>query len=143
MENKELVEFIKEARKRGFGDLTIKNALITKGWPEKVIEEGFKAVDREEIERYFKEKDAETNRLKNMITLFLDDELLDSLEKRAKKNMFTLSEQIEDILRRSTLNQKNKKSLGEEKIDDTLVKVFSRKKTGPKKVKNKKRKVFK
>jgi hypothetical protein len=32
-----------------------------------------------------------------MITLFLDDELLDSLEKRAKKNMFTLSEQIEDI----------------------------------------------
>jgi SOS response regulatory protein OraA/RecX len=50
MENKELVEFIKEARKRGFGDLTIKNALITKGWPEKVIEEGFKAVDRKNRE---------------------------------------------------------------------------------------------
>jgi hypothetical protein len=39
--------------------------------------------------------------------------------------MFTLSEQIEDILRRSCLNQKSAK---EEKLDDALVALFSRKK---------------
>ena len=53
--------------------------------------------------------------------IFLDEELREALEKRAKKNMLTLPDQIEDILRRSTLNQKLKKSPPEDKMDDKLV----------------------
>jgi len=70
---------------------------------------------------------------KNQVTLYLSEELISVLEKRAKKNMFTISEQIEDILRRSTISQSKKKSIYDEKLDDTLVSLFSRKKTGRKK----------
>lgn len=75
----------------------------------------------------------------NKVTLFLKDEVMKLLEKRAKKNMFTISEQIEDILRRSTMNQLNKKSPYDAKVDDKLVSIFSRQKTGPKKKKVKKK----
>ena len=67
--------------------------------------------------------------------IFLDDDLLKLLDKRAKKNMLNIPELIEDILRRSTLSQKGKKSIYDEKLDDKLVSVFSRKRTGPKKKK--------
>ncbi len=75
---------------------------------------------------------------KKMVTLFLSEELVDHLEKRAKKNMMSLPEQIEDILRRSTINQW-KTSIYDEKIDDKLVSIFSRQRTGPKRGKNKKK----
>ncbi|MEK6895111.1 MAG: hypothetical protein AABX48_01170, partial [Nanoarchaeota archaeon] len=70
----------------------------------------------------------------NQVNLFLDDELIKELDKRAKKNMFSITEQVEDILRRSVVTQKNKKSSSayDEKLDDTLVALFSRKNTGPK-----------
>jgi hypothetical protein len=71
------------------------------------------------------------------VTVFLDDELRTALQKRAKKNMFNLQEQIEDILRRSTLNLKGKKYLPDEKLDDKLVGVFSRRNTGQKTKKKK------
>jgi len=74
----------------------------------------------------------------NQVTLFLKDEIMKVLEKRAKKNMFTISEQIEDIIRRSTINQLRKKSPYDAKVDDKLVSIFSRHKTGPKKKKVKK-----
>ena len=64
--------------------------------------------------------------------MFLDSDLLALLEKRAKKNMFTLSEQIEDILRRSCLSLK-KGSYKAEKLDDSLVAIFSRERRGRKK----------
>ena len=121
MTDTKLVEFIKEARKRGFGDTTIRDALMNHGWPIKEVESAFVSL----APRY---------KSKNQVTLFLDEEVLELLEKRAKKNMFTVSEQIEDILRRSVLSLKNKKkTTTNEKIDDTLLKIFSRKNTGPKK----------
>jgi hypothetical protein len=119
MVNKELVKFIREARKRGFGDADIKKALINHSWPLVEVENAF---------NYIAPKYAN----KNQITLFLSDELINILEKRAKKNMLTVSEQIEDILRRSTINQSRKKSPYDAKLDDTLVSIFSRRKTGPK-----------
>jgi len=124
MANKQLVDFINEARRRGFGDFEIREALSSHGWPIEEVEKAFAAL-------------APKDRIKNQINLFLDDELLKGLEKRAKKNMFTLPEQIEDILRRSVLSQSKKKSIYDEKLDDTLVSIFSRKNTGPKKKKGK------
>ena len=119
MVNKQLVSFIKEARKRGFGDSDIRKALINYGWPTAGVEDAFNFL----VPKY---------KNKNQVTLFLSDELMGSLDKRAKKNMLTLSEQIEDILRRSTINLSKKKSPYDAKLDDTLISIFSRKKTGPK-----------
>lgn len=120
MTDAHLIAFIKEARKRSFSDITIRNSLMNHGWPLVEIEKAFSEL-------------APKHSSKNQVTLFLDNELIEALEKRAKKNMMTVSEQIEDILRRSSINQKNKKSSYNEKLDDTLVSVFSRKKTGRKK----------
>lgn len=111
--NSQLLKFIKEARKRGYSDLQIRKALIEKSWPVESIEEVFSYLNPK-----FK--------LKNQICIFLNSELIAKLEKRAKKNMFTLSEQIEDILRRSCISMKP--ATKEEKLDDTLVALFSRKK---------------
>ena len=123
MPDTKLIEFITEARKRGFGDITIKDALIRHGWPVAEVEKAFASLV----------KKPEKYKFKNQVILFLDTELLEILEKRAKKNMFTLPEQIEDILRRSCLNQKKKKTASyDEKLDDTLVGIFSRKRTGRK-----------
>ncbi len=126
--NKKLVEFIREARKRGFSDGDIKKSLLNHGWPLGEVEKAFNSL----IPKYAN---------KNQITLFLNDEIIDALEKRSKKNMFTVGEQIEDILRRSTINQTKKKSNYDKKLDDALVAVFSRMKTKPKKkIKKKKKK---
>jgi Txe/YoeB family toxin of Txe-Axe toxin-antitoxin module len=53
--------------------------------------------------------------------------MLKIIDKRAKKNMLTISEQIDDILRRSCINAKTTTSKPE-KLDDTLISLFSRKK---------------
>jgi len=68
-------------------------------------------------------------------TINLDNEIIEILNKRAKKNFFTLSEQIEDIIRRSCINYKKKKNPNEIKIDDKLVGIFSRQKSGRKRKK--------
>ncbi len=107
-----LITFLKRARARGFSDLQIRKALLDNGWPLDKIEEAFLKLNP-------------TFKLKNQICIFLSRELIQKLEKRAKKNMFTISEQIEDILRRSCLSQK--KTPKEEKLDDRLVALFSRK----------------
>ncbi len=111
--SKTLNQFIQQARNRGFSDLQIRNALIENNWPVSQIEASFQKLNPK-----FK--------LKNQICIFLSQELIQKLEKRAKKNMFTISEQIEDILRRSCIGLK--KTSQEEKLDDTLVSLFSRKK---------------
>jgi len=108
-----LTQYIQEARKRGFSDLQIRNALIENNWPIPQIEQVFLKLNPK-----FK--------LKNQVCIFLSQEVLSKLESRAKKNMFTLSEQIEDILRRSCIGLKKTKT--EEKLDDKLVSLFSRKK---------------
>ena len=112
MPNKELVRFIKESRKRGFDDFQIREPLLKKGWPLEEIEKAFYALKP----RY---------KLKNKISVYLDSEVLKIIDKRAKKNMLTLSEQIEDILRRSCVNMK-KGTSKPTKCDDNLVAIFSR-----------------
>jgi hypothetical protein len=131
------VEFIKEARSRGFGDLVIRNALLEKGWPLNEINIAFNYISTMRDE----EDEFEEYKSKNQITIFLEDDLLELLVKRARKNLLTLPELVEDILRRSTINQKGKKALINEKLDDRLVGLFSRKRTGPKHKRKHKKKV--
>jgi hypothetical protein len=111
---KELVKFIKEARKRGFDDYEIRSPLIKKGWPPEKIDGAFASL-KPRI------------KFKNKITIYLDSDILKIIEKRAKKNIFTIPEQIEDILRRSCARG-FKKTTQNEKIDDLLVSIFSRRK---------------
>ena len=73
------------------------------------------------------------------ITISIDDDEKKILEKRAKKNLMTLREQIEDIIRRSAVNYKSGTSTTL-KVDDRLVEVFSRVKKGRKKKKKKAKK---
>jgi len=52
------------------------------------------------------------------------------LKRRADKNFLSLSEQAEDIIRRSCISQKNKSASKEIPCDDKLVSIFSRAKRG-------------
>ena len=110
----QLIDFITEARKRGFSDVVIKEALLNKGWKIEKIDRAF-----ENLMPKFKSK--------NQVCIFLSDDLLKLLDRRAKKNMQTISEQIEDILRKSCVTYRGGTSTPE-KLDDALVGVFSRKK---------------
>ena len=63
------------------------------------------------------------------VTVELNDTMFKALEKRAKNEMMSVGELAEDIIRRSMLSYKG--ASGEDvKLDDALVSVFSRKKTG-------------
>lgn len=68
------------------------------------------------------------------ITINLDDDEVKILKKRAKKNLFSLREQIEDIIRRScvTYTHGTYKPI---KFDDRLVAIFSRQRRGRKRKK--------
>lgn len=66
------------------------------------------------------------------ITIYLDDEEEKILSKRAEKNLFTLKEQIEDILRKSAVRTKQGTKTTQIKVDDRLVGVFSRQRSGRK-----------
>ena len=59
------------------------------------------------------------------ITISIDEKVKKVLEKRAKKNLMTLREQAEDIIRRSAANYKAGADPAP-KTDDRLVEVFSR-----------------
>jgi len=67
------------------------------------------------------------------ITIQLEEKELKILEKRAKKNFFTIKEQIEDIIRRSCLRTTTSQKKFD--CDDRLVGIFSRQKSGRKKKK--------
>ena len=121
--NKDLIKFIKEARKRGFDDYQIREPLLKQGWPLDEVEAAFFSIRPKKPIRF---------KFKNKIVIYLDNDLLSLIGKRAKKNMLTLPEQIEDILRRSSLSMKNKVSTPSGKIDDILVGIFSRQKRGKK-----------
>ena len=113
MVNNSLVQFIREARRRGFDDLKIKESLLSNGWELLIIEEGFASIKP-------------PIHFKNKVCIYLDSDVLKLLEKRSKRNLMTISEQIEDILRRSVINAKNT-THSKEKLDDMLVGLFSRK----------------
>lgn len=112
MPDKKLVHFIEQARSRGFDDLKIKEALLSNGWPIDIIDNAFASI---KIPIKFK----------NKICIYLDSQVLNKIDKRAKRNLFTVSEQIEDILRRSVIN--TGKTVKPEKLDDMLITLFSRK----------------
>lgn len=64
------------------------------------------------------------------LTISIDEDVQKILQKRADKNLLTLREQIEDILRKSAVRTKNKKNVHTVKVDDKLVAVFSRQRSG-------------
>lgn len=64
------------------------------------------------------------------ITINIDEEEKKILKKRADKNLLSLAEQVEDIVRRSCVSQKNKSSSKDAQCDDKLVSIFSRAKRG-------------
>lgn len=64
------------------------------------------------------------------ITIDIDEEVHKIISKRAKKNLMTIREQVEDILRKSAVTTKNKANNAIDRVDDTLVSVFSREKRG-------------
>ncbi len=114
MINQDLLNFMRESRRRGFSDDKISEALLSKGWLAKEVTKGLHALNKD-------------NPSKNSLTIWLDTEVMLKLQKRAKKNLMTLPEQIEDILRRSVINATGI-SKEREKLDDMLVGLFSRKK---------------
>jgi hypothetical protein len=69
----------------------------------------------------------------SQITISIDESVKKILSKRAKKNLFTLREQIEDILRKSAARTKAGTSSYQIKVDDKLVGIFSRDRRGRKK----------
>lgn len=115
MIHKELVTFIREARKRGYDDYQIKEPLMKNGWPLEEIEEAMASLKPHP-------------KFKNKVSIYLDSDVLKLLDVRARRNMMTITEQIEDILRRSVINAKKLKRENE-KLDDMLVGLFSRKRT--------------
>jgi len=70
------------------------------------------------------------------ITINLDEAVKKIISRRAKRNLLTLREQIEDILRKSAVRTKTG-TYRAIKIDDRLVAAFSRDKRGRKKKKKK------
>ena len=66
------------------------------------------------------------------LTIDLDEKEVKILQKRAKKNLFSLREMVEDIVRRSCISSL-KETISEPNIDDKLVGIFSRQKRGRKK----------
>jgi hypothetical protein len=114
--NPNLIKFIKEARRRGFDDYNIRVPLLKQGWKVEDVECAFASLRKINRAHY---------QFKNKVTIYLDNDLLKMIDKRAKKNMLTLPEQIEDTLRRSCLNLKKKPTISG-KIDDLLVSIFSR-----------------
>ena len=65
------------------------------------------------------------------ISVFIDEEEEDILNKRAKKNLMTLNEQVQDIIRRSCVNAK-KNYVPQDSCDDRLVQIFSKQNKGRK-----------
>jgi len=71
------------------------------------------------------------------ITINIDEDVKKILSKRAETNLFTLREQIEDILRKSAVRTKSGAKYQAVKVDDALVAVFSRERRGRKRKKRK------
>lgn len=62
------------------------------------------------------------------ITINIDEDAKTVLDKRAKKNFLTLRELVEDIVRRSAI--RTSKNIPEDKTDDELISIFSRRRRG-------------
>jgi len=69
------------------------------------------------------------------ITIDIDEREQKILEKRAKKNLMELKEQVEDIIRRSCIRGITN-NVPKDSCDDKLVGIFSKQNTGKKPLKN-------
>ena len=130
--NPEVVNFIIECRKRGFEDYEIRIELVEHGWPLNEVQAAFEEVKNEE-EKKLKKKVVRENKTvyvyKNSMTVHLSEEVFKLIEKRARKNILTSEEQVEDIIRRSCVNTKKSSAEAADKVDDLFLKLFSRKST--------------
>ena len=66
------------------------------------------------------------------ITISIDEEIKKIIGKRAKRNLLSIKEQIEEIIRQSAIRTKAGISASLVKVDDKLVEIFSRHKKGKK-----------
>ena len=114
----DLIYFIKESRKRGLSDSEIKKLLLENNWKNEIINENFSSLHLA--------SSSQKPIQKKSVTINLDSSIITILEKRAKKNMMNLNEQIEDIIRRSAVNARVS-SPKQEKLDDLLIPLFCRK----------------
>lgn len=73
------------------------------------------------------------------VTVEIDPELMPALRKRAKKNYLSVTELVEDIVRRSMMSYKGGPSRKKYKLDDKLVGIFSRERRGRKPKRRKKK----
>ncbi|MEK6885610.1 MAG: hypothetical protein AABX17_01435 [Nanoarchaeota archaeon] len=131
--NSELIKFITEARARGFEDYQIRLPLLDKGWPLKDVERAFYEIKLQGQKKLKKKQKSDGKVVyvyKNSMTIHLDNEVMKMIEKRAKKNMLTSVEQVEDIVRRSCVNTKKNNAEVQDKVDDLFLKLFSRKGCG-------------
>lgn len=69
------------------------------------------------------------------ITISIDEDVKKIISKRADKNLLTLREQLESIVRQSAVRTKSQPSTPDSKIDDRLVEIFSRSARGKKSAK--------
>jgi hypothetical protein len=69
------------------------------------------------------------------VTVDLSDDEIKVLNKRAKKNLLSLKEQVENIIRRSCVSYKGGPKYSRVKPDDRLVGIFSREMRGRKRKK--------
>ena len=60
------------------------------------------------------------------VTINIDEKIQKIIAKRAKKNMLTLREQIEEIVRQSAVRTKAGEGTSKMSTDDRLVEIFSR-----------------
>jgi hypothetical protein len=60
------------------------------------------------------------------ITISMDEDVRKIIAKRAGKNMLSLREQVEDIVRQSAVRTKSGTASSSFKADDRLVEIFSR-----------------
>ena len=130
--NQDLLKYIAECRKLGVEDYEIRIPLVENGWELSEIQEAFEEFKKQE-ERAKKKRVTSNNKVvyvyKNSMTIHLSEEVFTAVSKRARKNMLTPEEQVEDIVRRSCVNTKNKNTVVDN-VDDIFLKLFSRKNCG-------------
>lgn len=127
-----LIDFIKTCKQQGYEDFQIRIPLLEKGWPLDEVQRAFYEIKQSESKKLKKEikRDHKTVYVyKNSMTIHLSEDVFKTISKRAKKNMLSEEEQVEDIVRRSCVNVK-KNSEPKDDVDDLLLKLFSRKNCG-------------
>jgi len=67
--------------------------------------------------------------MKKLLTIEIESDVLKLLQRRAKRNMMSVSELISDIIRRSTVFYR-RMPRGMPKLEDKLIGIFSREKRG-------------